>query len=101
MSQSFFCSFYSFIISSITVSLPFTTPPSSSFFFFKDPATTEISPFPLHDPLPIYDSPGGLLIAQGTKGLYRHRQSKLLSQKATNESATPNFTAIFQAPQGY
>src|SRR2546429_7916933 len=24
-----------------------------SFFFFNDPATTEISPLPLHDPLPI------------------------------------------------
>src|SRR5216683_7793774 len=48
-----------------------------------------------------YDFTGWLLIARGTQGLYRHRQSKLLSQEATNESATPNFTAIFQAPQGY
>jgi hypothetical protein len=48
-----------------------------------------------------YDFTGWLLIARGTQGLYRHRQSKLLSQKATNESATPNFAAIFQAPQGY
>src|SRR5256885_17241686 len=26
------------------------------FFFFNDPPPTKISPLPLHDPLPIYDS---------------------------------------------
>jgi hypothetical protein len=48
-----------------------------------------------------YDFTGWLPIARGTQGFYRHSQSKLLSQKAANESATPNLTAIFQAPQGY
>src|SRR3989442_15450075 len=32
--------------------------PSSSFFFFNDTATTEISPLSLHDALPIYARQG-------------------------------------------
>src|SRR2546430_11039079 len=39
-----------------------SSPPSfySFFFFFNDPAPTEFSPFPLHDPLPIPpDAVGG------------------------------------------
>src|SRR5260370_846861 len=38
----------------IVSSYLFTLPPAYSFFFFlKDPAPPEFSPFPLHDPLPI------------------------------------------------
>src|SRR5260370_36737683 len=32
---------------------PLAPPPTSPSFFFNDPATTEISPLPLHDALPI------------------------------------------------
>jgi HNH endonuclease len=46
------------------------------------------------------DFAGRLLIAHGSQRLNGHRQSKLLTQKAADESATPNLTAIFQAPQG-
>src|SRR2546430_13870911 len=33
------------------------------FFFFNDPATTEIYPFSLHDALPIYNSTTGVSIS--------------------------------------
>src|SRR5260370_1448062 len=33
---------------------PCPSPPLFFFFFFNDPAPPEISPFPLHDPLPIF-----------------------------------------------
>src|SRR2546422_8845985 len=37
-----------------TLLISYLVLPSSSFFFFNDPATPEISPLPLPDPLPIY-----------------------------------------------
>src|SRR2546421_10647394 len=37
----------------IVFCVPFLPRPSFFFFFFKDPAPTEISPLPLHDALPI------------------------------------------------
>ena len=41
------------------------------------------------------DFTGRLLIAHGAQRFNGHRHSKLLSQKAADESATPNLTAIF------
>src|SRR5437773_12568455 len=91
-----------------------------SFFFFTATATTDIYTLSLHDALPISltrnddageiqrisrrdgnDFTGRLLVAHGAQRLDGHRQSKLLSQKAADESATSNLSAIFQAPQGY
>src|SRR5258708_21592849 len=44
-------------ISMVAVYLTTLSLPYFLFFFFKDPATTEISPLPLHDALPIWPPP--------------------------------------------
>src|SRR3712207_7780223 len=53
------------------------------FFFFNDPATTEIYTLPLHDALPILASPEGLLVA---------RQSDAKAIAVYNHTREPIYT---------
>src|SRR5256884_9994701 len=52
------------------------------FFFFNDPATTEIYPLPLHDALPIsHPAPSGEVVEQRLKQL-RPRAESLIDGRA-------------------
>src|SRR5258705_9039897 len=67
---SCFILFFMITCSSLCTSLAAVL--TSSFFFLNDTATTEISPLPLHDALPIYD--GDLPGAAEIRPRARHRR---------------------------
>src|SRR2546422_3905730 len=62
-------SYEPFSSSSAVVSLPWTKATSCPFFFFNDPPTTEISPLPLHDALPIChgDTPAVWILLEASR----------------------------------
>src|SRR5260221_13257212 len=62
---------------------------SRSFFFFNDPATTEIYPFPLHDALPISTSHGAFSQPRHGLGGAGGGETKLApdSEKASRRSS--------------
>src|ERR1017187_3294122 len=61
------------------------------FFFFNDPAPTEIYPLSLHDALPIY-SPNGLLVSQPRQQTMEgHFKYASRSEEHTSELQSPMY----------